>query len=680
MYRYLIIYLLLLGAATSAAQSDSTHQLQTIQVTAFREDNIRNSALHIEALSQSTMKRLGAFNIADALAKLPGIAQLSTGPAITKPIIRGLYGSRLLTLVSGMRFDNQQWQDEHGLGLSDVGISRVEIIKGPASLLYGSDAIAGVINVIEEEKAAPQTMAADYSLRFHSNTLGVMTDAGVKAGRNNLWWRVRAGAETQADYSDGKGQRILNSRFNGYYAKASLGIEQHNWTSENNYHFSKNDYGFILNDIYSFITPDKRWSRSMKNPHHTVMLHLLSSRNTKRFDKGLLQLNVGAQLNQRMEDEGGGQISLNMLLSTMQYQLQYAHRFSERIELIVNHFSCYTNNTNFGGRKIIPDAHVLESSAAMLLRIKWSTFIMELGAGVNNKWINTLPTVGVNTAGQLIAPFSINRPSANGSAGFTWNPTQQWNFKINAATGMRAPNLAELASNGVHEGIFTFEIGDPKLKNERNINLDLSLNYAHPWFQFSAATYYNKFFHYIYLQPTTESYYGFPVFRYLQQNASLTGAEISAVFSPQRQLKGLTWQAQFSSVVGVLASGHYLPYLPPFRLGTYLQYERAINHRVKSLGVLCGYDYAFQQQKTAPAETPTAGYYLLRASASLTLAIPHGEIDLQVLGTNLTNQQYFDHLSRYKAYGLHNMGRNVMVMLQWRGFWKLRAPLKTWRE
>jgi iron complex outermembrane receptor protein len=111
---------------------------------------VKETSFNIQSLSIGKIRQSGALNISDALSKLPGISQLTTGPAISKPVIRGLYGNRVLAVLSGLKFDNQQWQDEHGLGLNDVGIDRIEVIKGPASLLYGSEAIGGILNIIEE--------------------------------------------------------------------------------------------------------------------------------------------------------------------------------------------------------------------------------------------------------------------------------------------------------------------------------------------------------------------------------------------------------------------------------------------------------------------------------------------------------------------------------------------------
>src|SRR5215467_7419102 len=137
--------------AQEKEHKDTIPVLQEVVVSGIRTSSVRETSLNIQPLSVEKMRQSGALNVSDALAKLPGISQLTTGPAISKPVIRGLYGNRVLAVLSGLKFDNQQWQDEHGLGLNDVGIDRIEVIRGPASLLYGSEAIGGVLNIIEEE-------------------------------------------------------------------------------------------------------------------------------------------------------------------------------------------------------------------------------------------------------------------------------------------------------------------------------------------------------------------------------------------------------------------------------------------------------------------------------------------------------------------------------------------------
>ncbi|HMG67018.1 MAG TPA: Plug domain-containing protein, partial [Chitinophagaceae bacterium] len=129
---------------------DTIPVLKEVVVSGIRTSTVNETSLNIQSLSVQKMRQSGALNVSDALSKLPGFSQLNTGPAISKPVIRGLYGNRVLAVLSGLKFDNQQWQDEHGLGLTDVGIDRIEVIKGPASLLYGSEALGGILNIIEE--------------------------------------------------------------------------------------------------------------------------------------------------------------------------------------------------------------------------------------------------------------------------------------------------------------------------------------------------------------------------------------------------------------------------------------------------------------------------------------------------------------------------------------------------
>src|SRR6266487_4422725 len=227
-----------------AQEKDTIPVLQEVVVSGIRSSTVKETSLNIRSLSVQTIRQMGALNISDALSKLPGISQLNTGPAISKPVIRGLYGNRVLAVLSGLKFDNQQWQDEHGLGLTDVGIDRIEIIKGPASLLYGSEAVAGIINIIEEAPNEAGKKSGDVNLGLFSNTYGLSFDAGLKSATQKRNWGLRVGLNSNADYTDGNSNRIQNSRFTGYYLKGSYGFVKPKWTSNNHYNSSLDNFGF----------------------------------------------------------------------------------------------------------------------------------------------------------------------------------------------------------------------------------------------------------------------------------------------------------------------------------------------------------------------------------------------------------------------------------------------------
>src|ERR1044072_2992429 len=148
----LLISIFLLTCCYAWSQEPDTASAQTlgdVTVTSYREEPVTQTSLLITPLLIDSLSRFANFNLATMLSGVPGVSMLSTGIGISKPVIRGLYGNRVLVLMAGLRFDNQQWQEEHGLGLSDLGLQKVELIKGPMSVLYGSEAMGGIINLIE---------------------------------------------------------------------------------------------------------------------------------------------------------------------------------------------------------------------------------------------------------------------------------------------------------------------------------------------------------------------------------------------------------------------------------------------------------------------------------------------------------------------------------------------------
>ncbi|MEO6760701.1 MAG: TonB-dependent receptor plug domain-containing protein, partial [Saprospiraceae bacterium] len=403
--------------------SSPGQELPVVLISGLRESLSKESVLNLTALSHERLLRSGAPTLAGALTALPGVSRLSTGAGIGKPVIRGLYGNRVLVLLSSLKFDNQQWQDEHGLGLSDVGVDRVELIRGPASILYGSEAVGGVINVIEERPAPELRRQGDANVRLYSNTQGISGDVGRLGNTKWGWWRLRAGADNHADYRQGGGDRALNSRFGGYYFKGTLAFRNARRQSILNYNGSLNNFGFVLEDLGSFFTPDARWSRSLAGPHHTVALNVFSSENIFWRKNGQLKVNAGLQSNLRREDEGGGAVSLNMHLVSLPWNVQWAQSINQHNTLIISGIGALENNTNYGAHILVPDANLAEQGGSIFLRHLRGTLTVEAGAGIQDKFIQTKATRLLNTPDKDIHPFTRNRASGNGLFGLAWNPT-----------------------------------------------------------------------------------------------------------------------------------------------------------------------------------------------------------------------------------------------------------------
>jgi iron complex outermembrane receptor protein len=663
---YLVLSSVMNITYNAYAQIDSTKivTLKEVTVSAYQDEVIKQSSLHIEIINTKDINKQGSFNIADALSKIPGVSQLSTGVAISKPVLRGLYGNRVLVLFSGLRFDNQQWQEEHGLGISDIGISKVELIKGPLSLLYGTDAVGGVIHIIEENKASEGTSETDAGLKFNTNTLGETVQFGTKANNGKRWYRFRFAAENHADYSDGNNARVTNSRFNGYYLKGSFGFKRIRWVSDNNYNFSLNNFGFVFGDINQFFTPDARWSRSMIGPHHIVMLNMLSTQNTLQFDKSSLKIDGGLQSNLRAEDEGGGALSLIMHLITTQYSAKWNKALNSNTNFVLANNCSFENNTNFGGRKIIPDANMFENALSGFVKKHYKKLIIEYGFGGGLRYIQTKLTPTVNTFEKDIKPFAQTRIFSNGLVGLSYNPNKNWNVKLNAATGVRAPNLAELSSNGLHEGIYTYEIGNPNLKNERNLNVDFTNDFANERLELNTSIFYNHFINYIYLQPSPfENWYGFPVFRIKQNSATIYGGEASVALK-NTLINNSKVSFTYAALIGKLSTGEYLPYMPAQKVKPQFDYDFILNKKHETKGYFfVNSEFIMQQNLLSASEKNTPAYTLLNAGLGLTFQQNNKKINLVVAGNNILNKAYYDHLSRFKNFGLLNIGRNIMVSI-----------------
>jgi len=650
------------GENCLAQDQDTIPVMKEVVVSGIRTSLVKETSFNIQSLSIGKIRQSGALNISDALSKLPGISQLTTGPAISKPVVRGLYGNRVLAVLSGLKFDNQQWQDEHGLGLNDVGIDRIEVIKGPASLLYGSEAIGGILNIIEEVSNRPGEKNGEVNVGLFSNTYGLSVDGGIRSGSEKKNWSVRAGLNSNADYSDGDNNRIQNSRFTGYYLKGSYGFIKNKRTSVNHFMSSLDNFGFITGDNSNSFLYDGRWSRSMKGPHHTVFVNVLSSQNKINLKKSSLDVNLGFQSNLRLEDEGDNHISLNMLLSTFLWHIMWNKQLNSTTELVLSNNSQFENNTNYGSRIIIPDANMIESGFSGFIKSKTGELVLETGIGISLRNIHTFETPGVNTPDKSIAPFNKTLPSVNGSVGLAWNPNNSWNLKTNIGTGFRSGNLAELSSDGLHEGTLRYEIGDPNLKIEQNINSEVSINYSSRYFQISVAAYLNHFLNYIYLAPTGTQYLGFDVFRYKQFDVNLYGSEsMLAVNFPFYER--LRFETNFSVVTGRLSDGTYLPFIPPAKWTQQLQFRFENGKRLSNVSFFVISEEHFVQDHPAEFETPTDAYWLLNAGIHGNWQTKSRTLVFSVTGNNLFNRNYYDHLSRFKEYGIHNIGRNIIVHL-----------------
>ncbi len=641
---------------------DTVVELSTVNIVSQLHATEKSSSYNLQTITQKQLNESGSFTLSEALSKQPGISQLSTGNGISKPVIRGLYGNRILVLQSQNRFDNQQWQDEHGLGLSTMGIERVELIKGAAGVLYGSEAMGGVINLVEEQPDFNYAKKWDVQTRLYSNTLGQFSEIGYQHNQPKHWWRLRVGTESHADYQAGGGQRVLNSRFKGYYLKAGTAWRLKNFKSENTYNASYNHFGFIVDELHDYMETDKRYSKNVSaGPSHLVVMNIANSQNTFYLQKAIFKANVGLQSNLRMEDEGGGAISLNMHLVSLLLNLLYNKDLSRHTYLSLSSVSSVERNTNYGARILVPDANMAETGLSVFFKHDFEKIKIEEGLGINHHFMQALYATRVGFIKNIEGPSKVNRTAATGMFGTTYQANKFWLLKLNVANGYRAPNLAEWSSNGLREGVYRYEIGNRELKNESNFTKEISATFDHDKVVSEFSLYHNAFKNYIYLQASGEDFFGFPVYRYVQQDASIYGAEWMGQIQPEPYLQ---LNANYTLTHGQLLDKAYLPFIAPQRFYSTVKWINTWSQKWQGWYLETAFEYNSAQTQVAVGEKSTPAYALYHASLGGSCKVNKQTIQIKLMANNLFDNHYYDHLSRIRRLELYNPGRNIILSLK----------------
>src|ERR1700760_524157 len=207
--------------------SDEYVEESPVVVTGLsKATQIKRSPVPIVSVSHNYLETNISTNAIDAIAKIPGVHAVTTGPNVSKPFIRGLGYNRILTLYDGIRQEGQQWGDEHGIEVDQYGIDRVEVIKAPASLTFGSDALAGVVNLIPTQPAPEGKMIGDITLDYQTNNKYIGGSAMLGGTKNGLEWIARISHKQAVDYQDKIDGRVFGTAFNETDANASLGLHR----------------------------------------------------------------------------------------------------------------------------------------------------------------------------------------------------------------------------------------------------------------------------------------------------------------------------------------------------------------------------------------------------------------------------------------------------------------------
>lgn len=619
----------------------------------LQSDNV----MKVERVSTESLNSSGAVTLADGIKNIAGVDLISTGTGIGKPVIRGLSSNRVLTYTQGVRLENQQFGDEHGLGINEAGIESVEVIKGPASLLYGSDALGGVLYLNPEKFALSGETHGDLSSTYFSNTLGTSTNLGIKTSGEKLKFLARGAYSEFSDYKTGADYRVTNTRFNEKDLKTGLQYLGTKFKSTLRYNYNRSNIG-IAEEV-----DEQTHSKDLEIPFQEVDNHILSFDNTVFFTNSSLDVKAGYLFNDRREfEDDPATAALRLKLNTFNYDVKYHLPQLGKFETIIGLQGMFQNNKNEGEEILIPDANTTD--IGLLATSHYHLEKVDLQAGIRFDSRKIESEAARNPLDEDFIP-ALNKTftSFTAALGAKVDLFENFSTRVNLASGFRAPNLAELTSNGVHEGTNRYEKGNAELTNEQNFQADLSFEYRNEHVEFFANGFYNAVNDYIFISPTNETINDAQVYDYLQDDAALYGGEFGFHLHPH-PLDWLHLESSFETVTGKLNNEDYLPLIPANSLRNTFRVELNDGKTRKNSVAFITLENTFDQKNVSNFETRTGGYSLLSAGVESSFQLQKVMLKLGVNGTNLTDKEYISHLSRFKPDGIFNIGRSINVNLK----------------
>ena len=732
--RYIILSLLCICTAMTAQDIQQDHHAEDSTDVFFRHLNLneltvtgvtgntklKHATAPVSIVTPQVLRATVSTNIIDAISHQLGMSQLTTGGSISKPIIRGLGYNRVVVMSEGVRQEGQQWGDEHGVEVDGSSVGSVEILKGPASLMYGSDAMAGVVILHPQPMMAEGEMKANVSTEYQTNNGLFGYSLSMTGNKQGFVWNARYSDKMAHAYKNKYDDYVPGSQFRERAGRLMLGLNKawgHSRLTWTAYHLTpgiiEGERDEETGNLTSHYSPLTSYKKSL--PFQQVKHYKAVWDNSLNLSSGYLKAIIGYQQNRRQEfEESEDEYELFFKLHTLTYDLRYITNEFSGWKLSTGIGGMYQKSGNEGEEYLIPDYRLFDfgiyATATKSLSDRWT---LNGGVRYDHRRLHgdiMPPKLGGdrglnNSTGSAPLPlggaFSRHFNGLTGSAGAVCNINEHFNLRMNVARGFRTPNMSELASNGVHEGSIRYELGNQQLKAEYSLQADLGLDFTSHYVSAQVALFANRIDNYIFIRGEGREMRGesmdYPVYSYTQGDARLLGFEAGVDFHP---IHSVHFSNSFSFVDARLTSHHspltsenkYLPFTPAPRWSSELKWELShhshgtVAHRhttdaahralLNNMYIAAGLDCYLKQTHIHSAddtETATPGYALLSLSTGTDIQLKGKKVaELYITADNLLNKAYQNHLSRLKyadintvtgRRGVYNMGRNITFKL-----------------
>lgn len=684
----------------------ATEENEIVITGTSKATSIKRNPIPVIAINRQLLQQNLNTNIIDAIARVPGISEVTTGPNVSKPFIRGLGFNRILTLYDGVRQEGQQWGDEHGIEIDENTVDKVEVVKGPASLIYGSDAIAGVINMLPGKAPPLGTFVGNFMSQYQTNNRLIENSLTLAAHPNDFYYGGTFTHKMATNYKNKYDGRVYNTGYAETDASAYLGVNK-KWG------FSKLAVSFFNDlqeipdgsrdsatrkftkqitedDIYRPIVSDQELVSYKISALHQLVNHFRAyTTNTFLLGKGRLAVNLAFQKSSRQEfsHPEANIAGLNLLLNTFTYDTKYYFHESNGMSVTAGlNGMLQKNNVSKGTDFIIPGYHQTDIGPFIYAKKSFSRLDIAGGIRYDVRYFNNDPlyvatdassgfdkAVPSSTIGahQVFNAYKHTFSGWSGSAGVSYVFNKHLSMKANIGKGFRAPNISEIASGGVHPGTNIYQLGNNNFNPEYNIQEDLGLSFNSAHVTINADVFNNDVRNFIFNQKLVNSagqdsiiVPGNQTFQFVQSHARLYGGELSVDIHPH-PLDWLHFENSLSIVYGknlgnnnvkINEDEKYLPFIPPLHTQSELRANiKKIGKRMSDAFVKFQYEmYAAQNRIYAAnnTETPTAGYQLINAGLGVSFLNKKEKpfLNLMIMGNNLADKAYQSNLNRLKYF------------------------------
>ncbi len=627
-------------------------EIPAVQVTASAHATTAlTSPQPTSVLDGDALRTARATSLGATIATLPGLRNWSTGSDVGKPVIRGLRSDRVLVLADGQRLENQQWGDEHGPNVDMEDVNRIEVIRGPQSVLYGSDALGGIVNLIPHELPTAYDRPAFYSGRvggvFETNGNATTGHAGIEGATGGLGFRGSLSGRLARDLETPDG-KLVNSGGNDGSATAEAGLRGGWGSVRGSYAHSEESL-----EIHEDPAEDPA-----ATPYQNIRADL--ARVTAMLPIGggsHVDATLSHERNLRREFEAAedADVALGLDNRTWTGDLRFHHAPLGRFSGIVGLGGQAMDFRKSGTESLVPASDVWTVAAYGFEQADFDRWHVSFGLRYDHRELSVEDDSDLGVSAQTRTYDAVT-----GNAGVLYRLAEPAAIAFNVGRGFRAPSSFDLFSNGVHEGTVSFEVGNPALGTETSLNTEISLRLQSSSARGEIGGYHNRIADFIYTRPTGtfDPGSGFEIFETVQGDATFTGGEAAVEWHPTSLLH-FTGGADYVRGQNT-ATDTPLPWIPPFRATYGLRIEGGqIGAFAEPYLSLAGESNA-AQDRLDPNDTPTGAYTLAHAGAGFRVPTEGQTLYVDVGVRNVFDAAYRDFMSRYKAYALAP-GRNVVL-------------------